>query len=234
MNPWDSEDRGGIAAFPAAAVRPLLRPALKAPALALLVLLTASNIVILLNLPPEGTVPGFAFLAAAFLRIGGALVLSLAILRLLAPGERDPWRPDEAFWLYVLAFIISFSITVAVAALVGETDALRGIVRRNLVTAVVLSFIAPWVVGAAVATPAGWNPARFLHHFADWLPALILWNLLVLTPMAILHAVIDVHLVTGAGGLFWPLALFDGALSTVLAVLGLAFNAEAYRRVARG
>jgi len=33
---------------------------------------------------------------------------------------------------------------------------------------------------------------------------------------------------------FWPAALFDGVLSTLMALIGLGLNAAAYRRVARG
>lgn len=229
----DNPDRGGFVSFLAEAVRHLLGPRMRLPAGLTLVILTFSNIVILFNIPEAGDVPSYSFLAAAFVRIGGILVLSVAILRTLAPGERYPWQPDGAFWLYAFSLIASFGIASLVGSLVGSPETLSGIVLRNVLLTAVMTPVAPWAVGIAVATPLGWNPARFLRDFGRWLPHLVAWTLILVTPMAILHAVIDMHLIDGVGDWFWPLALFDGPLSAVMALLGLGLNAEAYRRVAQ-
>ena len=229
----DDPPRGGWLRFLSDACRSLLHPWLRVPAALLLVLLTVSNIVILFNIPPRDAIPSFAFLAAAFVRIGGMLVLAVAILRILAASERYPWRPDGAFWLYAASLIASFGVAALITALTGKPDAFATIVLRNILLAIVLAPFAPWVVGMAAATPLGWDPRRFLRNFARWLPPLLGWTLLLVTPMGILHAVIDLHLLEGAGSRFWLLALFDGALSSFMALLGLALNAAAYRRVAR-
>lgn len=229
----DHADGRGFTAFLSEAVRHLRDPRMRLPAVLLLVILTLSNIVILLNIPEGGAVPSYAFLAAAFVRVGGILVLGVAILRILADSERYPWRPDDAFWLYAASLIVSFGIGALLGDLVGAPDVFANIVLRNVLLTLVLAPFAPWVVGIAAATPLGWDPARFLRDFRRWLPPLLAWTLLLVTPMGILHAVIDLHLLEGAARWFWPLALFDGALSTLLALLSLGLNAEAYRRVAR-
>ena len=230
----DDPARRGWSDFLSRACKSLLDPRLRLPAALLLVVLTCSNIVILFNLPEEGARPSLAFLAAAFVRIGGLLVLAVAILRILAVSERHPWRPDGAFFLYAASLIASFGVAALITALAGEPDALSTIVVRNVLLTSILAPFAPWIVGIAAAVPLGWNPTGFLRGFGRWLPPLLAWTLLLVTPMGILHALIDLHLLKGAGAWFWPLALFDGALSAAMALLGLALNAEAYRRVARG
>lgn len=229
----DDPPRGG-SAFLSRACKSLLDPRLRLPAALLLVVLTCSNIIVLFNLPEEGARPSLAFLAAAFVRVGGLLVLAVAILRILTGSERHPWRPDGAFFLYAASLIVTFGVAALITALAGDPDALSTIVLRNVLLTAFLAPFAPWIVGIAAAVPLGWNPARFLRGFGRWLPPLLAWTLLLVTPMGILHALIDLHLLKGAGAWFWPLSLFDGALSAVLALLGLALNAEAYRRVARG
>ncbi|WP_324749188.1 hypothetical protein SH591_11190 [Sphingomonas sp. LY54] len=230
----DDPARGGWFGFLSHACKSLVDPRLRLPAGLLLVVLTFSNIIILFNVPQEGATPSFAFLAAAFARVGGLLVLAVAILRILAASERHPWRPDGAFFLYAASLIVSFGVAALITGLAGEPDAFSTILLRNVLLTAFLAPLAPWVVGIAAATPLGWNPARFLRGFGRWLPPLLAWTLLLVTPMGILHAVIDLHLVKGAGEWFWPLSLFDGALSAVMALLGLGLNVEAYRRVARG
>src|SRR3546814_2010300 len=117
---------------------------MRLPAGLLLVILTLSNIVILFNIPEAGAVPSYAFLAAAFVRIGGILVLSVAILRILAPGGRYPWQPDGAFWLYALSLIASFGIASLVSGLIDSPETLSGIVLRNILLTVALAPLAPW------------------------------------------------------------------------------------------
>lgn len=229
----DHADGKGLAAFLSQTVRRLLDPKMRLPAGLLLAILTFSNIVILLNVQEGGAVPSYAFLAAAFVRVGGILVLGVAILRILADSERYPWRPDDAFWLYAASLIVTFGVAALLGDLVGSPDKFANIVLRNVLLTLVLAPFAPWIVGIAAATPLGWDPARFLRDFRRWLPPLLAWTLLLVTPMGILHAVIDLHLLEGATEWFWPLVMFDGALSTLLALISLGLNVEAYRRVAR-
>ena len=66
-----------------------------------------------------------------------------------------------------------------------------------------------------------------------WLLQLIFWSLLLTTPLGFAHVVIDDAVLRGVGDWFWPAMLFDGLLSVVIALLGFALNAAAYRRVAR-
>jgi hypothetical protein len=78
------------------------------------------------------------------------------------------------------------------------------------------------------------SPAPWLRGLRRWLPHFLFWTLAVSTPLAVLHAAIDTAVITTARDWFWPLLLFDGPLSTVMALFGLALIAAAYRRVARG
>jgi hypothetical protein len=100
--------------------------------------------------------------------------------------------------------------------------------------AFILSPFVVWFVALAAAKPLAWNPGPWLRGLGRWWPMAIFWTLLLVTPMAVLHAWIDTRLIEGVGELFWPLALFDGALSTAMALIALAINAAAYRRVAEG
>src|SRR3546814_3029227 len=129
--------------------------------------------------------------------------------------------------------ISDWSSDVCSSDLIDSPETLSGIVLRNILLTVALAPLAPWAVGIAVATPLGWNPARFLRDFGRWLPHFVAWTLILVAPMAVLHAIIDLLLIDGAGDWFWPLELFDGPLSTVMALLGLGLNAEAYRPVAQ-
>jgi hypothetical protein len=229
----EQERTAGFIRFVSEAASIVLRRPMLVPALLLLVVLTGSNIVILLNLPTEkGSLPPWPFLIAAFVRIGGVLVLSSAILRIGAPSERPPWRLDAGFLLYSVAILASLGLALGAASLLGNPTDPAGLALRSAISTIVMAPFAPWIVGMNVAKPLGWNPTRFMRAFRRWLPPLLLWSLLLITPMGVLHAMIDVRLIAGVGELFWPLALFDGALSTVLALTGFALNLAAYRRVA--
>src|SRR3546814_12766863 len=89
----------------------------------------------------------------------------------------SPWQPDGAFWLYALSLIASFGIASLVSGLIDSPETLSGIVLRNILLTVALAPLAPWAVGIAVATPLGWNPARFLSDLGRWLPHLVGWTL---------------------------------------------------------
>lgn len=203
------------------------------PALALAVLLTVSNIVILRNVPVPGD-PPILFAAAALVRIVGLLVLAVAILRIMTASVRAPYRLDGAFWLYGLTFLAGIALTAALGLAAGNRD--DPVVRALLGAATILisAPFAPWFAAIAVERPLALNPAPWLRRVGWWLPPLLVWSLLVILPLGQAHAAIDHYLVRGAGEYFWPLALFDGPFSALMALFGLALAATAYRRVARG
>lgn len=224
---------GGLLSFLSEALASLRQPRLAMPALVLTVLLTASNIVILLNSPAEGEPLAPAFAAAALVRLIGLFALAAAILRVLTGSPRSPWRPDGAMLLYAATVLAGIVLAVAIGLLAGRAeDQLAGALVGVGVILVSAPF-APWFTAIAVERPLAWRPGPWMRGWGRWLPPLVLWSLLIVLPLGQLHAAIDIFLVRGAGDWFWPLAVVDGPLSAVLAVIGLALAATAYRRVAR-
>ena len=226
------QPRSGLSGFLREALRSLGAGGIVPVALALLVLLTFSNIVILQNMPAKASPPAAAFLVAAVLRVGGLLLIAVAILRMLTASPRRRWLPDGGFWLYVLTFAVSTGVTAAVALLLGSRTGLANLILSNVLVTLLLSPFVVWFVALAVVKPLAWRPGPWLRHFGKWWPPVLFWTLLLVTPMAVLHATLDMRLIAGAGESFWPLALFDGALSTIMALLAIAINAAGYRRVA--
>jgi hypothetical protein len=151
---------GGTIAFLKEAVGSLLARRMLLPAILLAVLLTATNIVILLHMPVKGQPFPWPFAAAALARLFGLAWFAAAILRILNDSPRPAWRPDGGFWLYAA-------------------------------------------------------------------------TMLIVTPLGELHGAVNRWLIAGAGKWFWPVALADGALGAIIALLGLALASVAYRRVAR-
>jgi hypothetical protein len=226
---------GGLIAFVREALALLASPRLIVPALVLTVLLTASNIVIALNAPREGAGGlGAAFAIAAFVRVAGLLVLAVAILRIMTGSPRPAYLPDAGFWLYALTFLVGVAVSAAVRIVVGAGDSIASIALVNAAVAVVTSPLAVWFGAFAVERPVPWSPAPWLRDLGRWLPYFLFWTLAVVTPLGILHATIDMNVLKGVWTSFWPLLLFDGPLSAVMALFGLSLIAAAYRRVARG
>ncbi|HEY0012322.1 MAG TPA: hypothetical protein VGB79_05660 [Allosphingosinicella sp.] len=204
------------------------------PAAALLAVLTATNIVLLLNLPAPGERAGGVAVLAGAARLAGLLVFLVPLVRILAGSRRPPWRPDGAFFLFAPFVILSLALGAALILAFGDPfDPVR-IALRTAATTLILSPLAPWIVGIVAAVPLGLSPTRFLRDFRLWLPPLLIWSLLLVTPVAWLHAVIDVALLQERVEWFWTAAVADGLLSTLLVVLTYALYAAAYRRVARG
>lgn len=224
---------GGFLAFLVDALASLRKPGLLLPVLLLTVLLTASNILLLRNLPEGGAVSA-QFVGAALLRIVGLFVLAVAILRVLNDSARPAWRPDGAFWLYGLTLLVGLGVTIAVGAAAGPRSGSWVGVLTGFAVIVVSAPFAAWFTAIAVERPLAWRAGRWVRDFGRWLPPLVLWSLLIVLPLGQLHAAIDMFLLGGAGDWFWPLALFDGPLSVVMAVFGLALASTAYRHVARG
>lgn len=224
---------GGLMAFAREAAAAILRREMILPAIVLALVLTTSNILILLSGPPaRGTVPHWQFIAAALLRLVGVLVLLVAILRIATGSERPRWRPDGAFWLYVLALLATLGVSALMGRVLADRTQWSGMLIDQVATSILVAPFAAWVAALAVATPLAWKPRRWLRAFRHWLPHYLFWTLLLVVPLGLAHGLIDLRLVTGAGESFWPLALFDGPLSTLLALVGLGLGAAAYRRVA--
>jgi len=226
---------GGLARFLGEALAPLLTRRLLGPVLLLALLLTLSNIVLMLNPPAEGEMPPAEFLVAAFVRLFGLFVIAVALLRLINHSPRPPWRPDGAFWLSALVFLLQLGLSVAVgvaARVVVGPDLATQLILDALVSVLTLP-LAAWFTAIAVERPLAWRPGRWLRAWSAWLPHLVLWTVLLTVPLGTLHAVIDLRLVRNAGSWFWPLALIDGPLSLVILLSALALASEAYRRVAR-
>jgi hypothetical protein len=227
-----AQPRAGFAGFLTEALASLRRRELAPAALVLLLLLTFSNIVVLQNMPVKGSPPPIPFLLAAFLRVAGLLLIAVAIVRMLTASPRRPWMPDGGFWLYVLTFVAGAAASVLARIVIGSGTDLASLLLSNIIVTLLLSPFVVWFVALAVAKPLAWRPAPWLRGLGRWWPMAIFWTLLLITPMAVLHAWIDARLIGGVGESFWPLALFDGALSTMMALIALAINAAAYRRVA--
>jgi hypothetical protein len=223
--------RSGLAAFLSSALKPLFSRPLLIPALILTVLLTLSNIVILLNRPVPGHLP-WPFIVAAIVRVGGLLLVTVAVLRLLTGSDRPAWRPDGAFWLYAATLLLVMAVSIAVEVALGGERGRAPAVLKSVAVSIIGAPLAVWFTAIAVERPLAWRPAPWFRHFGRWLPPLLFWALLLTTPLAILHALLDDWLVKGAGSWFWPVALIDGPVSVAMALLGFALTAEAYRRVA--
>lgn len=224
---------GGLMSFLAEA-RAAITPRIAVPALLLLVLLTASNIALLLTSPAPGERPDAAVLLAALVRLVGLLVFLVPLVRIMSASLRPAWKADGAFFLFSLVVILSLALAAGLAAAFGmASDPLR-LALRTLAATLIVTPLAPWIVGIASAVPLGANPARFLRDFGRWLPPLMVWSVLVVTPLAFVHALVGMALLEGRIGWFWTAALLDGLLSAVIVIVTYALYAAAYRRVARG
>jgi hypothetical protein len=204
-----------------------------APALFLAVLLTASNIVILLNVPEKGAGVPIVFISAAVVRLVGLLVGCVAVLRILADSDRPAWKPDGAFWLYGATMVAGIALAAGSRVIFGARMDFATELASGLLMTLISAPFAVWFTAIAVERPLAWRPSPFFAKFGQWLPHLIFWAVVLETPLGALHAHLDKWLVAGAGEWFWPVALIDGPISAVMAIAGLAFSVAAYRRVAR-
>jgi len=197
-----------------------------------LLFLGGTNAVLALFKPGPGEAPGTLFLTAGLVRLFAAVSIGVAALRLGASGPRRPWSPDAAYWLYFLLSLPGLALTAAVAWLGRGLPMLDRILLMEFTAVALLAPFAVWFAAAAVERPLAILP-RF-PRIGAWLPALWLWSLLLVAPLACAHAWLSQRLVETVGtGDFWPLAGVDAMTSTALVLLGLALRLTAYR-VARG
>lgn len=224
-----------LLAFLRETVTPLFARRMLVPALLLALLLTATNIVIVRNAPqPGATALSPLFIVAAVARIGGLLVFVVALIRILAASPRSPWLPDGAFWLSALASIVVFTVSALIGSLFGTWGEVLDLVISGVLTTLVVAPFAPWLMALTAEKPLAWRPGPWLRDMRAWLPHLVFWSLLLISPLAVLHGWIDFAVLDGSiGDWFWPAMLFDGPLSAVIALLGLGLNTAAYWRVAR-
>jgi len=140
-------------AFLREAAAPLFRRRMLVPVLALAALLTVTNIVIAKNLPPPDGPLSPPFLAAALVRIGGLVVLAVAIVRILAASSRSPWRPDGAFWLTLLAMIVLFAVAESIEIGVGVRSDPVGVLISSALSALIIAPFSPWLVAIVAEKP---------------------------------------------------------------------------------
>ena len=229
-----ARDRTGFVSFLSEGLTSLLRREMLIPAGLLVVLLTWSNIVILQNMPAEGATPSSRFVMAAALRVIGLMIIAVAILRVAARSDRPTWRPDGAFWLYQFIAPLGLGASLLVRALIGEGQDPASLFLSSAASTLVAAPFAAWFTAIAVERPLAWNPLHWMRAFGRWLPQLLVWSLLLVVPMATLHAWIDIALIGGVGDWFWPAVLFDGPLSALMVLVGIGLSVAAYRRVAQG
>jgi hypothetical protein len=231
--PRPARAAGGAVGFLVEALAALRDRALVAPALLLALFLTATNIVLALTIPASRGELLF-FIAVALVRVSGVLLFAVAILRILGGSPRRTWAPDAALWLYGATFLFGIGLTLALTRLAGGREGVLAGLAVGAAVSILTAPFAAWFAAIAVERPLAWRAASWLRDFRRWLPPMLLWSLLLVVPLAQLHAAIDSLLVEGAGSRFWPLALFDGPLSALLAFLSLALASAAYRSVAKG
>lgn len=197
-------------------------------ALLLIVFLGGTNAVLALYKPGPGAAPGALFLIAGLVRLFAAVAISVAALRIATGGPRHPWAPDGGFWLYFLLGIPGFAIAAGAAWLGRGLPLIERIMMMEFLAIGLLVPFAVWFVAVAVEEPLRWIPS--FRRIGAWLLPLLLWSLLLVAPLAVLHAWFSQRLIETAGtGDFWPLAAIDAVTSSVLVLLALALRVTAYR-----
>lgn len=203
------------------------------PALLLAFFQSASNVAMLATLPTHIHPDHSRYVAALLLLVLGLTACTVAMLRILNASLRPPWQPDASLWLFGLAIVADVFISIVADLVVGgRTDLLAGLASGSL-SIIVSAPLAPWFTAIAVERPLALRPGDHIRHFAVWLPALLLWNLLIVLPLGQLLALLSRTLLAGAGGWFWPIILLYGLVGAAIELLSCALASVAYRRVAR-
>jgi hypothetical protein len=203
------------------------------PALLLALLQSAATVATLATLPTASHPDHTLAFAVLLLFLLGLLACSVALLRILNASQRPPWQPDASLWLFGLALVASVCIDIAADLVMGgRTDLLAGLASDAL-SIIITAPLVPWFTAIAVERPLALRPGDHMTRFAAWLPALLLWNLLIVLPLGQLLAMLSRMLLGGAGGWFWPVALLYGLLGAAIELISCALASVAYRRVAR-
>jgi hypothetical protein len=229
-----ADDRGGDdIAFVKEALASLGTRRMLLPALLLILLQSVSNVALLSTLPTAAHPDHTLSFALLLLLLLGLLACSVAVLRILNASPRSPWQPDASLWLVGLALIAGAFISIAADLVVGSrTDLLAGLASGALSIIVTAPFV-PWFTAVAVERPLALRPRNYMRRFAAWLPALLLWYLLIVLPSGQLLAMLAQTLADGADGWFWPIVLLYGLVGAAIELVSCALASVAYRRVAR-
>jgi hypothetical protein len=203
------------------------------PAALLAILLTASTVAMLATLPTAGQPDHEPYLAAFLLFLLSLLACGVAVLRILNASPRPPWQPDASLWLSGVVLIAAVAIRVAADLALGGRTGLLADLASGALSAVITAPLVPWFTAIAVERPLALKPEDHMRRFAAWLPALLLWTLLIVVPLAQLLGMLGQALLDGAGGWFWPIALLYGPLGAAIQLVAWALASVAYRRVAR-
>lgn len=216
------------------AFRLAFRRRLLVPVLLLAITLTGTNAMVAASTWAQGESPSPLFLAAALIRVGGTMLLTVGILRILTGSQRSTWLPDGGFWLYTLTLPTGVALAVSLRHLIGATDGnlLLHLAASALIT-IIEAPLAVWLTAIAVEKPLAWDPRPWLRAWSLWLPPLMLWALLF-RPVVVAHAALSSRLLSQPGDWFWPLAIFDGALSVLILLAAVSLKVTAYRRVIAG
>ena len=230
-----AEPRAGAGAFLGSALAQLRDRRWLGMALLFLVFMGGTNVVLALTKPAEGTPPGLVFVLAGLVRVLALVWISIAALRLATGSPRRTWMPDGGFFLYLGISLLAFA-AVALGGLVArDLPDLQRIVATQVIGLLLVAPLAVWTVAAAVERPLAISPAPRLRRLGLWLPPFLLWAVLLVLPLAVVHAGLSLHLLKWAGrDGFWPLAAADAAVSTLVVMITLALRVAAYRSVARG
>ena len=200
-----------------------------------LVFMGGTNAVLALTKPAEGTAPGVAFALAGLVRVVALVWISVAALRLATGSPRRTWLPDGGFFLYLAISLLAFAAIGLGGLVTRALPDLQRIVTTQIIGLLLIAPLSVWTVAAAVERPLAISPVPHFRHLGRWLPPFLLWAVLLVLPLAIVHAGSSLHLLKWAGrDGFWPLAVFDAAISTLLVMITLALRVTAYRSVARG
>jgi hypothetical protein len=226
-----SED-GDDFAFLREAVGSLFTSRLLLPLLLAALLTPGASLLALSHLPTAENPDHVPYLGV-WASMGLALsVLSIAILRILNRSLRPAWSPDWSILAFSLIGLCTVAVGIAADWFIHPSTFLSALANR-FISSVIVVPLGPWMVAIAVERPIAWRPAPWFRRARAWLPALLLWNFLLLAPADALYRTAFVAWVEAGRSGNWWFFVFDGAATAPRIFLALALFSVAYRRVAR-
>jgi hypothetical protein len=203
-------------------------------ALLLFVFMGTTNALLALYKPEAGHTPGPVFALIGLVRVLALISISVAALRIATASPRRTWAPDGGFWTYLAMLVVGIAWAVLGARIGASFGDAGRILGTEIFTSTLGALLAVWGVALAVERPLALDPAPRFRGLGVWFPPVLLWSLLLVVPLACLHAYLSMELVRlGGEGPFWALALTDALASTLLVLFVLSLHLIAYRRVAR-
>ena len=229
------EEASGPLEFLREALAQLRDPRWRVMAVLFLLFLGGTNALLAVMKPGAGEAPGAAFALAGLVRLAALVSISVAALRIATDSPRPRWKPDAAWWLFLVLGLMSVAVAGACVWLGRGLPVLPRLLLADLAAILLLVPFSAWFVAAAVERPLAWSPAPGLRRTGRWLGPMLLWSLLLAAPLALAHAWLSLELVAAAGTrAFLPLAATDALVSSIYVLLVLALRTIAYRRVAQG